>query len=192
MSSNGALIATRHTAGAPLPPHCDMDKSTTLSGNDGPFFTGRADFLQYSPGSNEAFMGDEYMETLTRAPLLFSHTMDGSSSYTGHDYEAAIHSRAPLLCSHTMDGSSNLLAEHQCEATVLARAPLLASHTMDGTSSDQTVCHYQASAQVRIPLEYNTVERHQSDTLLTNEEMTAPYGTSQMMQILVPVAGGYR
>lgn len=133
MSSNDALIPIHHTARTSLPLHYDMDESTTLSGNDGPFPVGRTDFLQYSLASNETFMDDEYIETFARAPLLFSHTMDGSSNYTRHDYETITHARAPLLCSHTMDGSSSLSAGHQHEATVLARAPLLASHTMDGS-----------------------------------------------------------
>jgi hypothetical protein len=192
MSLNGDLIPTHHTARASLPLHCDMDKSTTLSGNDGPFSVGRTDFLQYSLGSNESFIGDEYIGTLARAPLLFSHTMDGSSSYPRHEYETATHERAPLLCSHTMDGSSSLSAGHQYEAMVLARAPLLASQTMDGSSSYQAVCHYEALAQARIPsVEYGMVDRRQSDTQLTNEEITVLYGTPQTIQILVPGAGGY-
>jgi len=153
---------------------------------------GGTDFLQYSLGSDETFMGDEYIGAFARAPLLFSHTMDGSSSYPGQEYEATTHARAPLLCSHTMDGSPSGSARHQYEATVLARAPLLASHTMDGSSSYPTVCHYEAPAQARIPsVEYDTVDRRQSDTQLTNEEMTALYGTQQTIQILVPGAGGY-
>jgi hypothetical protein len=191
MSSNGAFIPTYHTARVSLPTHCDMDKSTTLSGNDGTFSAGGTDFLQYS-GSDETFMGDEYMGAFARAPLLFSHTMDGSSGYPGQEHEATTHARAPLLCSHTMDGSPNVSAGHQYEATVLARAPLLASHTMDGSLSYPTVCHYEAPAQARIPsVEYDTVDRRQSNTQLTNEEMTALYRAPQTIQILVPSAGGY-
>jgi hypothetical protein len=133
MPSNGVLIPAHHTARTSLPSHCNMDKSTTLSGDDGPFSAGRTDFLQYSLRSNGALMGDEYIRTLARAPHLFSHTMDRPSGYPGHEYETATHERAPLLCSHTMGGSSSLSAGHQYEATVelLARAPLLASQTMD-------------------------------------------------------------
>ena len=112
MSSNSDLILIHYTAKASLLSHCDIDKSTTLSGNDSLFSVRRTDFLQYSLRSNESFMGDEYIGTLARAPLLFSHTMDGSSSYPRHEYETATHERAPLLCSYTMDESFSLLAGH--------------------------------------------------------------------------------
>jgi hypothetical protein len=134
MSSNGALIPIHHA---------DMDESAALRGNDDPFSAERTNFLQYSLGSDETFMSDEYMRVFARAPLLSSHTMDGSSNYSGQEYEATMYARAPLLRSHTMDGSSNISAEHEYGATVLDRAPLLASHTMDGSSSYQ---HYEASA----------------------------------------------
>jgi hypothetical protein len=63
---------------------------------------------------------------------------------------------------------------------------------MDGSSTYQTVCPYEASAQAMIPsVEYNTVDRRQSDTQLINEEITALYSTPQAIQILVPGAGGY-
>lgn len=143
MLSNDALIPTHHTTGASLPSHCDVDSSTTLSANGASFSAGGRDFLQYSLGGNETFVGGEYIGTLPRAPLLFSHTMDGSLNYTEHEYEPAKNARAPLLCSHTVDESSSLPAGHQYEATVLARAPLLASHTMDGSSSYETVCLYE-------------------------------------------------
>lgn len=166
MSSNGAL-------------------STTLSGNDGTFSARGTEF--FSLGSDETFMSDEYIGAFaTRAPLLVSHTMDGSSSYPGQEYEATTHVRAPLLCSHTIDGSSNISAEHQYEATILDRAPLLASHTMDGSSSYQPVCHYEASVQARIPSVDYAVDRRQS---VTNEEMAALYGTSQTIQTLVSGSG---
>jgi hypothetical protein len=128
-----------------------VDKSTTLSGNNGPFSAKRTDFLQYSLESGENFIGDEYMGGFTRVPPLFSHTMDGPSSFPGQEYEATTYTRAPLLRSYTMDG--------------------FASHT-----SYQPVCHYEASAQARIPSVEYMVDRRQS---ITNEEMTALYGTPQ-------------
>ena len=134
-------------------------------------------------------MGDGYMGAFARAPLLFSHTMDGSSSCPGQEYETTTHARAPLLFSHTMDGSPSISAGHQYEASEVARAPLLASHTMDGCYS--TVCHYEVPAQATIPsVEYDTVGRRQSNTQI-NEEMTALYGTAQTIQSLVSGASGY-
>jgi hypothetical protein len=167
MSSNGALIPIRHT---------DMDESTALSGNDGPFSAERTNFLQYSLGSDETFISDEYMG-VSRAPLLSSHTIDGSSSYSGQEYEATMHARAPLLRSHTMDGSSNISTEHKYGATVLDRASLLASHAMDRSSSYQPVCHFEASARARIPSREYAVDRRQS---VTNEEIAALYGQTSV------------
>jgi hypothetical protein len=73
MLSNGALIPIHYT---------DMDESTALSGNDDSFSAKGTNFLQYSLGSAETFMSNEYMRGFARAPLLSSHTMDGSSSYS--------------------------------------------------------------------------------------------------------------
>ena len=160
--------------------------STTLSGNDGTFSARGTDF--FSLGSDETFMSDEYIGAFaTRAPLLISHTIDGSSSYPRQEYEATTHTRAPLLCSHTIDGPSNISTEHQYGATILDRAPLLASHTIDGSSRYQPVCHYEASVQARIPSADYAADRRQS---VTNEEMAALYGTSQTIQNLVS-GGGY-
>jgi len=184
MSSNSALIPTHHTR-ASLPSHCDMNKSTTLSGNAGTYSSGGTDFLQYPLGSEETFMGDQYMATFGRAPLLFSHTMDRSSNYPGQEYEITTHAS-----SHTMDGSSSVSAEHQYKAAGLYRAPLFASNTLDG--SYQSVCHYEILAQARVPsVEYNTVDRRQSDTQLANKEVAALYRTSQTAQMFVPAAVRY-
>jgi hypothetical protein len=174
MPSNGALIPIHHT---------DMDESTALNGNDGPFSAKRTNFLQYSLGNDETFMSDEYMRAYeatmhARAPLLHSHTMDGSSNYSGQEYEATMHARAPLLHSHTMDGSSNISAENEY------RAPVPASHTMDGSSSYQ---NYEASEQAIIPSREYAVDRRQS---VPNEEMTALYGNPQTIQTLA--SGNYR
>ncbi|KAH7363939.1 hypothetical protein BKA65DRAFT_545852 [Rhexocercosporidium sp. MPI-PUGE-AT-0058] len=173
-----------------IPTH--LDKSTSLGSNDGRFSADGADFLRYSVGSGDTFMGNDYMGAFARAPLLFSHTMDGSSSYSGQ-YETTTHARAPLLCSHTMDGSPSISAGHQYDPTVVARAPLLASHTMDGSSTNYPVCHYEVPAQqARIPpVEHDAVGRRRSSTQLIDEGMTALYGTPQTIQNLVSGAGGY-
>ncbi len=177
MPSNSALIPAHHTR-ASFSSNCDMDKSTNLSGNAGTYSSGGTDFLRYPLGSNETFMGDQYLGTFGKSPLLFSDTMDRSSNYPDQ---------------HTMDGSSSISGQRQYEATGLYRAPLFASHTLDGSSSYQTVCHYETSTSARIPsVEYNTVDRRQSDTQLANEETSALYGTSQTVQMFVPAAGRYR
>ena len=180
MPSNSALIPTHPRAS--LPSHCDIDKSTTLS-NAGTYSSGGTDFLQYPLGSEETFMGDQYMGTFGRAPPLFSHTIDRSSNYPGQEYEITTHAS-----SHTMDGSSSVSAEHQYEAAGLYRAPIFASNTLDG--SYQSVCHYETSAQAS-SVEYDTVDRRQSDTQLANEEAAALYGTSQTAQMFVPAAVRY-
>ena len=88
------------------PPYFGMSSngtlSTTLRGNDGTFSAKGTDF--FSLGSDGTFMDNEYMGTFARAPFLGSHTMDGSSSFPGQEYEATTHARAPLLHSYTMDG----------------------------------------------------------------------------------------
>jgi hypothetical protein len=127
-------------------------------------------------------MGDQYMGTFGRAPPLFSQTMDRSSNYPGQEYEITHAS------SHTMGGSSSVSAEHQYEAAGLYRAPIFASNTLDG--SYQSVCHYETSAQAS-SVEYDTVDRRQSDTQLANEEAAELYGTSQTAQMFVPAAVRY-
>jgi hypothetical protein len=127
-------------------------------------------------------MGDQYMGTFGRAAPLFSQTMDRSSNYPGQEYEITIHAS-----SHPMGGSSSVSAEHQYEAG-LYRAPIFASNTLDG--SYPSVCHYETSAKAS-SVEYDTVDRRQSDTQLANEEAAALYGTSQTAQMFVPAAVRY-
>jgi len=184
MPSNSALIPTHHTR-ATFQSDCDMDKSTNLSGNAGTYSSGGADFLQYPLGSDETFMGDQYMGTFGKAPL-FSHPMDRSSNYPDQEYEITTNASP-----HTMDGSSSVSAQRQYEATRLYRAPLFASHTLDGSSSYQTVCQYATSPARITSVEYNTVGRRQSDAQLANEETSGLYGTSQTVQMFVPAAGHY-
>jgi hypothetical protein len=185
MPSNSALIPA-HPTRASFPSNCDMDKSTNLNGNAATYPSSRTDFLQYPLGSGENFMGGQYMGTFGKAPLLFSHAMDRSSNYPDQEYEITTNAS-----SHTMDGSSSVSAQRQYEAPGLYRAPLFASNTLDGFSSYQTV-HYDTSASARIPsVEYNTVDRRQSNTELANEETSALYGTSQTVQMFVPAASHY-
>lgn len=186
MPSNSALIPARHTR-ASFPSNCDMDKSTNLSGNAATYSSAGTGFLQYPLGSDENFMGGQYMGTFGKAQLLFSDAMDRCSNYPDQEYEITTNAS-----SHAMDGSSSVSAQRQYEATGLYRAPLFASNTLDGFSSYQTVNHYETSASAGIPsVEYNTVDRRQSDTELGNAETAALYGTSQTVQMFVPAAGHY-
>ncbi|KAF2176764.1 hypothetical protein K469DRAFT_698210 [Zopfia rhizophila CBS 207.26] len=171
-SMNGSLGPMVPTATAPLTSHCNLNKSSVLSGTDDQFSTENTEFLPYSI-SEGAFVS-QYGAAHTRAPLLFSHTMDGSSTYsTGYQYEGTSHARAPLLSSHTMDGSSSYSVGQNARAHV--RAPLLSSHTMDGYQAA-----YGALAQARTPMvEYHAVDRCQSNTQVASDGIATLYGTSQ-------------
>jgi hypothetical protein len=90
-----------------------------------------------------------------------------------------------------MDRSFSVLLEYQYKVAGLYRAPLFVSNTLDG--SYKSVCYYETLAQAMVPsVEYDTVDKRQSNTQLANEETTALYETSQTAQMFVPAAVHYR
>jgi len=183
VSMNGGLGPMVPAATTPLASHCTLNESSVLSGTDDQFSTENTEFLPYSI-SERTFIS-QYGAAHARAPLLFSHTMDGPSTYsTGYQYEGTSHTRAPLLSSHTIDGSSNYSVGQNARAH--ARAPLLSSHTMDGYQSA-----YGAPAQARMPMvEYHTMDRYQSNTQAASDGIAALYGTSQPI-LLCQDTNGY-
>lgn len=113
--------------------------------------------------------------------------MDRSSNYPGQRYDIITHTS-----SHTIDKSSNVSAEHQYK-TSLYKASLFTFNTLDRSLSYQSFCHYKTLVQTRVPLvEYDTVDRRESDTWLANDETTALYKTSQTVQMFVLITGRYK